>query len=1684
MKPAREYGGVCMKMTVGKKLLAWLLCAAMLLSMTSPALAAESTKVRLEFHGLIAQSDGTWKNQPLGGIFTVMQGDEVIGTLRANWAVSDVLNLPSADPVRVVPDMSTMPAGYEYEESGYLASITAGTVNIAPVIVYALKGLFTVQAEGAGEFVLLDSDGMQALAFSTDASGSYRVSEAIPVGVYTLRQVTSAPGTTPLEEKIFELPIYRGPNQLIEINAEFESHPELLGLPVATDVPTEAPTAEPTEAPTAEPTEAPTAAPTDEPTAEPTEEPTAEPTEEPVIEATAEPTEEPTEAPTDEPTAVPVDEATEAPTEEPTEVPTDEPTAEPTDDPTAEPTEEPTAAPTEPPTEAPTEIPTETPTPAPTETPEPTPALGTLRLEVLGNAEATYILARDGEVTASGTLVSGETTVTAPMPEGTYTFTLLLDDGVMLAGLNGQPVERFEQAQWQVIITAGEEGLYQMELSGVAAVSGSVSGVAEAVITARGERMERETSLSSGWFTLGDLYPGSYEISVSLPAGEYLGAGWTLYPEEGGIRAVVNVSVNAGDTSALPALERVVYHSVSGTVVAGYEPLPGVTVALLRANGAPLLETVSDASGAWRFDHLERGEYILRASGLGELAATDRSVVLDGSDVTDVQIAAALTASLTVSAFADANDNGNRGTYEQFLSGVVVELYAANDPSTLIATGVTDKDANEYGAVIFENIPAVDYFVKTILPEGYGYSTHHDGYRTLDNIMQPSPEREQNSEVFPMEVGKMRYIGVGALPLSALTGTVWTDLNGNGLYEEDEPGLAGVEVTMTRNKTGEAYTIVTGEDGAVNFENLLYGKYELTVKLPAGKMFTRGANGKRRSLISVEGVNVGSVTVTLEAGKTEDNQFIGVVDGSGISGRCFLDANYNGLYDAGEPALAGVKIAVTQQGRNNPVATVFSEEDGSFNFGGLYGGTYTVTATLPDDGAIYTCLNVEGNLFENVAGRREQSVSGLVVSDFGSLNLVIGAVYPSSISGTAYMDNNFSGAWDEGEETIRNMPITLLDAAGEIAAETTTNHDGVYTISGLMPGSYTLSVRAMNGYAFTRTGEGSVAVNTGNGTGRSEPIDVTLGSDLRGMDLGMILPGTVEGSVFADGNDNGVRDVGEDGLVGTVVRLIETTEGEAFSMTIGQDGAYCFDAVMPGTYMLRFELPEGGVFSAGNVERNGNIGESKPFTFGTGDYVHGPVIGGIALAKIAGVAFEDRNANGVMDEGESGMAGVTVTVTSSRDGSEVAKSVTGADGVFSLEDLRPGSYELTLTYPEGFVSSRMVDVTLPLEHGKAEQTVSLQISMGNRWVDQMLGAVRPATLTGRFWLDENNNGVKDAGEATPAGERINVIDQATGELFAVLVTDEEGVFSTAGLVAGTYTLSYSLSAGAQAPQKGDNTFTQEDGEMVMRNLVAVDGGTIDGLVLGVMKLTTIAGTVWHDRGDEFVPLEGVEVNLLDGSGKLLAEALTDEEGLYAFADLMPGDYQLSVLMPEGQVVVEPDDERLTEGGLISVMTTCHGREAVTDVFRLTMGDDRLTMDIGSVLPGRLGDRVWLDENGNGLQDLDEGGIPNIRIELLRGGEVIGTATTDQYGFYFFADLYPGVYTLRVAVPDTLKPTVHRTDYPAAASVLMESGESYPVSVPSDGRNYDADIGFVLVKQGVYPAGYGQGAQQDWTPIGR
>ena len=1040
------------------------------------------------------------------------------------------------------------------------------------------------------------------------------------------------------------------------------------------------------------------------------------------------------------------------------------------------------------------------------------------------------------------------------------------------------------------------------------------------------------------------------------------------------------------------------------------------------------------------------------------------------------------TGTIRIRAFSDRNDNGERAVNEDGVPGIPVFLIRSEEP---VAVGVTDEN----GMIVFENVPAGEYRTKTELVPGRIF-TSFGGTDSLDlSAYQFSTEDSQLSGVFTVTAGQETLQGIGSQIAYHVSGVCWEENTADGLFKSDDRMLAGVRITLDGEKNGLHYETVSGADGTWCIDRVRPAFYVMTVYVPEDMMFARYTTlSGRRSIMVKEGITEGKRTLDMNDKKSVEDLYIGFARGSEVTGICYLDANYNGLYDEGETPLSGVKVTVIKQATDEEVAVTRSAEDGTFTLNSLRGGTYKVRAVLPDNGCTFTALNDDplGNHFKARSDRRENFWYDFELKSGETRQIAVGAVYPATVRGTVYYDDDFSATLNGKEKIVTTQLVTLLDSNGNVFASDKTGANGRYEITGVVPGEYTLSVQAIRGYAFTRLGEGNVILNRNGGEGYSEPFRVELGEDVDHMDIGMIRPGTVEGTVFADLNDNGVRDAGENGLEGVTVRLVSGEE-EFFRAEIGADGKFLFDAVMPGVYSVEYILPEKTVFArtadGGNtVAADGSVGRSAEFTFTTGAAMNVPLCGALTLGRIDGYAYGDHDGDGVRGDAEELREGLRLTLVPAREDLDEITAVTAADGSFVLDNLRPGEYTLKAECPENNVISRTDALTLPLTAGKTAQEAALTIRMGDEWTGQAVGVVIPAAIRGRVWMDENNNGLFDDGEKTPEGLVITVTDEYTGKVFDTPATDAEGCFAAAGMIPGTFSVSYTLDEDTLAPKAGDNQFAETDGKLAVTGIRLEENRTYEGLLMGIVRYTRISGQVWIDRSGNIEPLGGAVLTLTDREGSTLATAVSSEGGRYAFTKLMPGDYRLEAEMPEGCVIIEPGDSRLS-GTLDSVMTEIVNRNGKTDVIILNMGQDRTAMDIGCVLPGTLGDVCWLDLNEDGLQGAGEGGIAGVRVEAQRNGETVAETVTDQYGFWRISDLYPAVYTLKVTPPAEVKPTRPRTDLRMIASVLEETDgdvcRSAEVTVESDRTNYNADLGFVLRNKDVYPEGYGRGKTQNW-----
>ncbi len=217
---------------------------------------------------------------------------------------------------------------------------------------------------------------------------------------------------------------------------------------------------------------------------------------------------------------------------------------------------------------------------------------------------------------------------------------------------------------------------------------------------------------------------------------------------------------------------------------------------------------------------------------------------------------------------------------------------------------------------------------------------------------------------------------------------------------------------------------------------------------------------------------------------------------------------------------------------------------------------------------------------------------------------------------------------------------------------------------------------------------------------------------------------------------------------------------------------------------------------------------------------------------------------------------------------------------------------------------------------------------------------------------------------------------------------------------------------------------------------AKDGEVEDYLVQVGAQRASLGNFVWEDLNANGVQdagepgVSGVTVTLvgggadglINGVGDTTTTQLTDGSGLYQFTNLNPGEqYQVS-FTSRARTSASPSPMRSRRAPMPPTATPMSPR-ARRRSSSLAPGESNQTIDAGLLKPAAVGDFVWSDLNGNGVQNAGEPGVNGVTVTLTGtdalGNPVTRTATTGdnpstpavETGYYLFngGTLLPGTY---------------------------------------------------------------------------
>lgn len=633
-------------------------------------------------------------------------------------------------------------------------------------------------------------------------------------------------------------------------------------------------------------------------------------------------------------------------------------------------------------------------------------------------------------------------------------------------------------------------------------------------------------------------------------------------------------------------------------------------------------------------------------------------------------------------------------------------------------------------------------------------------------------------------------------------------------------------------------------------------------------------------------------------------------------------------------------------------------------------------------------------------------------------------------------DKNANGVQDAGEAGIANVVVQLKDGAGTVVASATTDANGGYHFD-VNPGTYSVTVVTPNGYTATAANQGGDAAKDSNidAAGNMAPVTLAPGETNSSLDAGLYRAAELGDRVWFDANKNGVQDAGESGVAGVKVTLLDAS-GNAVGSPLVTDanGNYLFTNLKPGAYSVQFDktsLPAGYAFTGqdqgGDDLRDSDAsaidGKTAQVLLASGDSNHSLDAGIVALpASLGDRVWHDANLNGVQDAGEAGISGVTVQLKNAA-GSVIGSTVTDATGYYNFS-VDAGTYSVAVVAPPGYLST-VKDAggndALDSDINAAGQSALVTVAAGQNYKDLDAGLYKTASIGDRVWLDANGNGTQDAGEAGMGGVKVNLYN-AAGAVVASATTDASGNYLFSNLVPGNYYLGFVPPAGYNFT-KADVGGYATDSDVnpatgLTTTMIALKSGDVQldwdaGLVKCAPVTGSIGNRVWEDNNYNGVQeagelgVAGVKVNLLNASNQIIATTTTNASGNYLFDNLVAGSYKVAVVRPSGFYYTKAN---VGNDASDSDVDTSTGRSGLIN---LAAGQNDMSWDAGIYRKASLGDKVWRDADHDGVQDSNEAGIANIKVQLFSGsGALLATTYTNSNGNYKFADLDPGSYSLK------------------------------------------------------------------------
>jgi uncharacterized repeat protein (TIGR01451 family) len=359
------------------------------------------------------------------------------------------------------------------------------------------------------------------------------------------------------------------------------------------------------------------------------------------------------------------------------------------------------------------------------------------------------------------------------------------------------------------------------------------------------------------------------------------------------------------------------------------------------------------------------------------------SSVVDGSGnpVPNAQSSTSITnlgASISGTLWYDANANGTNDAGDSPLASANVYVDLNGDGVRQGNEPFSTADAN--GVYQIVSIPSGVYAARVdtnSLPAGVRPTYDLDGTNTPNAVNLTIANGQVMSG---LDFG---YVGSGSI-----SGFLWSDINGDSLYQGGEPALNGVNVFVDLNangvrEPGEPY-VTTAPDGSFAFNYLVATTYRIAIDILS-------LPPDMRPTYDLDGTNTPNVaTLILGAGQNVTNASFGYQGQASLAG--VITDGFTGL-----PLQGATVVVVDSLGTTQTVVTGLS---GDYNVVSLWTGPATVTVSKIGYAAGTASPTIVAGANTQSLGLTPNTLSGLVTDAATSLPIAGATVVVNGANGT------------------------------------------------------------------------------------------------------------------------------------------------------------------------------------------------------------------------------------------------------------------------------------------------------------------------------------------------------------------------------------------------------------------------------------------------------------------------------------------------------------------------------------------------------------------------------------------------------------------------------------------------------------------------------------------------------------